>query len=107
MFLNPLRHLSPLSEHPSASPSLSPAISDARLSLLESGIRLDKIKEAHYKAWKILYTFLEHLRHGGKISLASDIVNAHDDDQLVELANHLLDAVLKPCMLSACLYLRL
>ena len=106
MAWNPLRHLSPLSEHPSASQSLSPAISDASLSFLESSVRLDKIKDAHYGAWKLLHSFFKHLSHGGKINLVSDILNSQDDDQLVQLANHLLDAILKPCMLSTYLCLR-
>lgn len=106
MTLNPLRHLSPLSEHPSPSPSLSPAISDTSLFLLESSVRLDRIKVAHYRAWKLLNVFFEYLSHGGKINLAADILNAQDDDQLVQLASHLLDAVLKPCMLSTYLCLR-
>ncbi|EPE09840.1 glycoside hydrolase family 3 protein [Ophiostoma piceae UAMH 11346] len=42
----------------------------------------------------------EHLSYGGKINLASDILNSHDDDQLVELANHLLDSLLKPFLLA-------
>lgn len=95
---DPLRHLPPLSEHPSASPSLSPALSDASVSFLAAEIQLDKLKDEHYGAWNILYSFFEHLGHDGKCNLAADVVNCVDTDQLVELGNYLLDAILKPCM---------
>ena len=95
---NPLRHLSPLSEHPSASPSLSPAISDASVSFLGAGVKLDSLKDEHYGAWKILSSFFEQLGLAGKGNLAADIENCADTDQLIALANHLLDAILKPCM---------
>ncbi|KIH86392.1 hypothetical protein SPBR_08483 [Sporothrix brasiliensis 5110] len=95
---NPLRLLSPLSEHPTASPSLSPALSDTSVAFLGASVKLDKIKQDHYGAWRILSAFFEHLDFAGKCNLTADMEQCNGDDQLVGLSNHLLDAILKPCL---------
>ncbi|EFX01537.1 hypothetical protein CMQ_6479 [Grosmannia clavigera kw1407] len=97
---SPLAHLPPLSEHPSVSPSLSPAISDGSLAILGASVRLDQFEERSYSASRVIRAFLDHLEDDGKRMLVADIAICDDDDALVKLANHLIDAILKPFKLA-------
>ncbi|KIH89303.1 hypothetical protein SPBR_07578 [Sporothrix brasiliensis 5110] len=54
----------------------------------------------------ILPVFFEHLSERGKINLAVDITSCQDDEQLVALASHLVNALLKPFALASDTHLR-
>jgi hypothetical protein len=105
---NPLRAL-PLIPQPPASltSGLSSALTDPELfheSLLEVYNVLDnfgKRDKSNNKAASILGAFLERLPKDGKLTLITEIQSFSQDEQkLRDLAQHLVDAILKPCRLS-------
>lgn len=74
---------------------------------LEINNRLDAFRKGgskeHDRAASILGAFLEHLSKAGRWQLAKDIKSIPVDDEatLLQLAQYLTDAILKPCMLSS------
>lgn len=69
----PLRQLSPLSEHPTVSPSLSPALLEGSLTLLGANVRLDQLDGRCYGASRTLKAFLDALEDDGKQALLADM----------------------------------
>ncbi|KAK3347063.1 hypothetical protein B0T25DRAFT_584124 [Lasiosphaeria hispida] len=101
---DPLRHLAPISGHPAKkstvlSSELS-AISDQELASLKVNVKLDRFGLAsarHNRAACILGSFFQFLEDDGRKVLAAEILAWIDtEDNLFELANHLVAAILLP-----------
>lgn len=65
--------------------------------LREAELKIEEVCTAP-TARKLLLDFLVHLQGDGQDIFAADVVACLGKQQLLQLANHLLDAVLKPCM---------
>jgi hypothetical protein len=102
---NPLRNLPLIPPHPaSVTSGLSSAVSDVNLlheSSLEVNNLLDRFGSRNARcnrAASVLGAFVERLPKAGKATLIMEIRSfAEDDEKLLELAQHLVDAILKPC----------
>jgi len=105
---DPLRHLAPISEHPAKKSTLLSselsAISDQELASLKVNVKLDRfglVSARHNRTAGILGSFLQFLEDEGRKLLAAEILAWIDiEDNLFELANHLVTAILLPCRLS-------
>jgi hypothetical protein len=103
---NPLRSLPLIPQHPTSVISgLSSAVSDLNLhheSSLEVNNLLDNFGKRNKncnRAASILGAFLERLPKDGKSTLMMEIrFFSRDEQKLKDLAQHLVDAILKPCM---------
>ncbi len=102
---DPLRHLAPISEHPAKKSTVLSSelstISDQELASLKVNVKLDRFGLAsarHNRAACILGSFFQFLEDGGRKVLAAEILAWIDiEDNLFELANHLVAAILLPC----------
>ncbi|EPE09344.1 hypothetical protein F503_07120 [Ophiostoma piceae UAMH 11346] len=71
------------------------------LTLHEISVKLDQLESHSHGASQILRAFWRHLDQDGKQALMDDISACQDsNERLVELASHLLDAILKPFKLA-------
>ncbi|KAK0622551.1 hypothetical protein B0T14DRAFT_425802 [Immersiella caudata] len=99
---DPLRHLAPISEHPAKKSTVlsSEPSSDQELASLKVNVKLDRFGLAsarHNRAACILGFFFQFLEDGGRKVLAAEILAWIDiEDNLFELANHLVAAILLP-----------
>ncbi|KAK3341943.1 hypothetical protein B0T25DRAFT_466478 [Lasiosphaeria hispida] len=105
---DPLRHLAPISEHPAKKSTLSSelsAISDQELASLKVNVKLDwfgQTSPRHNRAACILGSFFQFLEDEGRKVLAREILAwMHVEDNLFELANHLVAAILLPFKASS------
>jgi hypothetical protein len=108
-WVDPLGHLAPIPEHPARkstvlSSELS-SISDEQLASLKVNVKLDHFRARfgdvslrHNKAASILGCFYQFLEDEGRTILKKEILALIDtEDELFELANHLVAAILVPC----------
>ena len=101
---DPLRHLAPISEHPAKNSALTSelsTISDEELASLKVNVKLDRFGLAsprHNRAACILGSFFQYLGDEGRKVLTVEILAWIDvEDNLFELANHLVASILLPC----------
>ncbi|KAK5654003.1 hypothetical protein OQA88_7680 [Cercophora sp. LCS_1] len=101
---DPLRHLAPISGHPAKKSTVLSSelstISDQELASLKVNVKLDRFGLAsarHNRAACILGSFFQFLEDDGRKILAAEILAWIDtEDNLFELANHLVAAILLP-----------
>ncbi|KAK0709406.1 hypothetical protein B0T26DRAFT_678831 [Lasiosphaeria miniovina] len=107
-WVDPLRHLAPISKHPAKESTVLSSelstISDQELASLKVNVKLDRFGLAsarHNRAACILGTFFQFLEDDGRKVLAAEILAWIDiEDNLFELANHLVAAILLPLKAS-------
>lgn len=95
----PLRHLPPLAECPVNYRTPPDAFNYYWvLSIIE---RLGDLDSTNPGASMVIASFMNRLCEKGQLNLCMDILQCPDVYQLVKLANHLVDAILKPCEYTA------
>lgn len=98
--LGPLTH-PPNSSTPSNGSDLSSALSDLELFdnlVARTNDRLLQYQRFHQDddATSLLQAAIEHLPKAGRVNLMLDITSCEDDEDIKQLPDHFVDAILKP-----------